>query len=1535
MSGDASLTLYFTNMKRLLSFIISAVLLSAVIVCSAMGSQAHLRKQRLSTPVRTVDKSVSTPKELPKGFHMPVKRSLDRRASSIPYKGLEVRPDTRRKTEGKMSAASELPQLVGSVVYDYGENSNPDGLYRIEDGKATLMFPYNQLSANGGGVEIDGLYYLTYYYEFWDMIFVDIAAYSIADGSEVAIMMGQNDNIASDIAVDPTTGTVYAITLNQDLTGYQLSRMTYTTTGVTTTEIAPLDGDWNALACDASGQLYAICSYGKEVGGKFVVDSSTLCRLDKTTGEVAVVGPTGQAPQYQSSATIDPATGRMFWCVCPPAGQSVLCEVDLATGEATELFAFADNDQVTGMYVSTASSQDKVPAAATGLTVDFPDCSLTGTVSFEIPAFTFDGTPALGSVDYEILANESVAATGTSAYGEHVTADITLPAAGDYTFTVAVSNDVGKSKLTQISKFIGNGVPEKTSSATLSYANGVMTVRWKPVTATVDGGYIDPADVTYSVSRFPGNVKVASFIPETSFSETIEEPKALTDFYYVVVAHNGNSVSAETRSNVITLGSIIPPYANNFNIPASLAGFTIIDGNQDGKSWEYNDYAVRMVYNTSVKMDDWLITPSLYLEKGKTYQVGLKAWGYDPSYPERLEVKWGAGPTTDMMTGTVIEPTVVNVRITSPLELTGYIAPESDGSYYLGIHGISDADRFYLNIDDLTVSEGTSTEVPEAPTGLKAVADENGNLSAVISFRTPLYDVAGNRLTSLTSAEVRRGDSVVKTFDEPRPDEELSFTDEVDTDGTYVYTIQCHNGAGSGRSADVKVFIGVDVPVNPENVRIAETSVPGEVTVSWDPVDRGQGGNPVNPALVQYYVGENDGIVWVPVTEKGNQTSVTFRGVPEGEQKFVQYAVFAETSGGMSASLTPVIAAGTPFTGIEESFAGGYFEYPWSVSFSDMDGEWGVYEDNYLDGCVSQDGDNGFAGMQGSLAGSTSALISAKFRIERATTPGLMLYAYNILGDNGKKDTNTLDLYVREVPSGEWTLLSHSVIHELGDGQPGWQPLFVSLAGHTGKDLQLRIQATSQEYMYTLIDNIRIGNIPADDLGIHTISAPSTVLCGADYHVDVEVVNLGTADAGRFDVTLYADGEEVETRTVDALASGAGISLGFERTMDPLVEQPVNYHAAVSYIPDEETGNNVSRIVAVEPLQSKLPAVESVRGKLTAEGVELSWDEPDMENIPAMTSVVDFEDGGSFDMSYAGWTFVDRDDFPVGGFQGTDIPGITTGVTKMAFMLFDASVEPFNMNHTFDAFSGFKYLAAMFRQDDGTADDWAISPLLDGFAQTVTFMAKSYAEQYPEKIEMYYSTGSLDPADFVKVGETVDRVPGEWTRYSFDIPVGAKHFAVRSMATGGFMLMLDDFTFAAKDQMANLDLKGYDVYRDGRRINGEEPCGETSFTDAEMEEGSHSYRIVAVYDSGISAPSAPLDIVYSGIDTVKKGSLAVTGGEGVISIEGADGRCVRIVSADGKVLFSTPHATSLAVSADRGVYIVKVGDRLVKKVVVK
>ena len=67
-----------------------------------------------------------------------------------------------------------------------------------------------------------------------------------------------------------------------------------------------------------------------------IADDGCLYTVEPATGECKLIGSTGiTGLQYSQSATIDVATGRMFWSMMDSSKRSALYEVNLQTGQAT------------------------------------------------------------------------------------------------------------------------------------------------------------------------------------------------------------------------------------------------------------------------------------------------------------------------------------------------------------------------------------------------------------------------------------------------------------------------------------------------------------------------------------------------------------------------------------------------------------------------------------------------------------------------------------------------------------------------------------------------------------------------------------------------------------------------------------------------------------------------------------------------------------------------------------------------------------------------------------------------------------------------------------------------------------------------------------------------------------------------------------------------------------------------------------------------------------------------------------------------
>lgn len=1447
-------------------------------------------------------------------------------------------------------ADAQMPTIYGSVFNndDIYAGTATTGLYELPKSEGPTSFLFPAQGANGGGVCLRGAYRSVNYMDYWGMLIISYVSNDMDEG-QVLGMSNTNDlSVIGAYALDPTSDaadpTVYGITFNTAGTAKQLSIMEFTDSEVSSTLVAPVDGYWNSIAFDGQGQLYGITYDVEPQGNDFLVTNAFLNKVDKTTGEVTLVAEiTGApAPQYMSSCCIDPKTGKMYWNVCPADNCSYMYEVDLTTGVAQLLYQLPGNDEIMGMFIPAPPAEDGAPAACENVELNFDGSSLSGNVSLTTPATFFDGTAGSGELIITVLVDGEQMGYAEAAWGEdiEVPVDLTQLGAGKHTFLVFPSNEVGMGPKTKIKDvWIGADTPMATT-ATLAYVDGNMEISWLPVTASVNGGYLDLDNLTYTV-RDKDGVAVAEGLTGTSYSQAVAEPDGIVSYFYTVEVVCGDLVSAAAKTNAIVLGSIVPPYVPDF-LTAGLDGWTLIDANEDGRIWTVmNDGAdvgaVRVTYNNALAMDDWLITPPLRLEAGKAYRVSFDSKAYGEMFHERIEVKFGKSNTVDGMTETLVEPT--ELVSGNYVNFSNMLIPEEDGLYYVGFHGISDKNKLYLYVNNIKIEAAVSAFTPGLVSNLTATSDPTGANRCTVSFNAPDKTMNGQDLASLTKVEVLRDGDLVKTFEAPGVGAALSFVDEMEAGGNVTYSVVGHNAEGEGLTATVSAFVGFDIPAPVTSASIVGTDVDGQAKVSWEPVTTDIHGLTFPEGKVTYTLATYNGSGWVPFVEGIEGTSYTYQAVEAGKQEFVQVGVFAiSEAGNGTGAATEMIPLGTPYNGLYESCAGGRFGYIWGSSPING-GNIRIYTDESLQQVTSQDNDGGFVSFYSGTLDGGAEFFSGLISLEKMVNPGLTFFAFNSMnvGEDGTetRNINEISVSVKEFGSTDWVeIMAPATVDELCGGVANaWSRIAVPLEAYAGKKIQICITGITKVFVNTLIDNIRVASTLDNDLHALAVTAPAKVKCGEKYNVSVNVVNDGALDAAAFSVELYADGDPVASKEVGNLASSASTTVGFECTMSALATEPVSLSARVVYTADENDANNLTSSVEVVPVLSKLPGVENFDGSCDNGTVMLTWDEPNLEGGDPERITVGFEDGEAFLPEYGDWTFVDGDGCPVGGFYGLTLPGIISGYTSGSFWIWDQ--KAMTPNPTFDAHSGDKYLFSLFRQDNGTVDDWAISPQLTGEAQTISFWAKSYDAQYPEAIRVCYSTGGKDVTDFVEIeGAAVEAVPGVWTEYTVELPEGAKYFAINSCATDSYMLMIDDVTFTPAVFVSTLQIAGYNVYRDGVKINSE-PVAECGYADSDVEAGKEYHYVVTVIytDRGESVPSNEVVLTPSGVDSLVTGDISIKVVDNKVVVFNAEGRAVVVSSANGSVVYSGMGELKTEITLDAGVYVVKAGNKVVKVIV--
>ena len=1477
-----------------------------------------------------------------------------------------------------------LPRIIASV-YDY--TTNTIGMYRLPEVAGGEMEKVADISSYYGGAMHNGIYYACHdgrYEEYWD---TDndphghkIQAYDINTWEPVGTEKYFADYRSSDMAIHPVTGKAYAFcdygSMMYHL--YQLDLQAGTETDLSGNLTIMPEESSRALAFNDEGVLYGVTR-----AGKFGIVDLTNGK-NSSTYDLGLEG----SSQFGWTADFDPDTQQFIFifngnnATTGYNNKSIIYSIDPATGTMTELAQFTDKC-ITSMFIAADPVADGAPGAVTGVAGSFPGGALTGTVAFTMPSALHDGTPASGTADWTVADGDAIVASGTAAYGTNVSAPVTVTAGGKHNFVIRASNSAGEGKKERLSMWVGPDVPKAPESVTVDYNEdeSLFTVSWTAVTEGANGGYVDPQAIRYTVTRNPGGVSVAENVAGLATTHTYA-PAGIEHVAFEVRASQGEQLSEAAVSDPVVTGTLALPYDMTATEGSYTENWTILDANNDGRTWEYSYHTIKYTYHSSNSADDWLISPPIKGYAGCKHKVRLSVyahgWSAPSNFPEKIEVKTGTTPTAAGMTKTVVAPTVVDAISDAPQIIEFDIEPDQDGKFFLGLHAISDPDQYYLYINGLTITAPVSSEAPGAVTDLALAADPSGALKVTGSGKAPLQTSNGHTLPSITKIDVMRDGVTVATVNNPVPGAEFTFTDEnIPEEGLKNYTAVAYAGEMAGDVCDpVQVYAGINYPGEITGLTIAEGSVPGEITVNWDALEVDRDGFPLKGDVTYalevypdnaYYHGNK-------TYEDIEGTSYTFTPMFDNgrDYGFVYVKVWARNSKGSGYFAKSVnIPVGTPCAmPFGESFPDYSLEHPWgdgasngpqiasitdderALSFQQFNGWNRMMDRSFNADYGAQDGDNGFAGMfgwsyvedeAGNYHNEWNELISPKLSLAGDAKPVLTFYTFNWLNENGK-DMN--ELAVDVVADGVRRNVRDIVIGDLGNTQ-AWEFVAVDLSEYAGKTVYLIFKGTIKAhgdngYNWILLDNIDISSVAGTDIAVDGLVVPVQAAPGEEFTVKARVTNLGASAVNAPRAILTKNGEKVAEKDLEPLPFSSSTEVEFTHILS--VNDPVGnvMQVSVEAEGDENPDNNITAPATVGRNLQLLPEPRNVR---LADGNTLEWDNPDMAAALPAPFTDDFESYG--DTEYSGlftteagdWVFVDVDQAPIGGivssstFEIIEFPGIPNH-SKQSWWVQSRLFEEFNNDYF--GYSGLQYLANMYVVNDAfnkavQQDDWAISPLLCGKEQMISLMARSYDRYTPETIELLWSDGSLNPADFTLV-RRIERMSGDWTQYIFVVPEGARRFAIRgcSFAEGGTnQTFVDDVTFVpATGAPLDLELLGFNIYSGNTRLNSA-PAKDLSLA-LENYDADNVYSVSAVYDKG---ESRAVRLGETALGSISAAGVKVSAAPGLIIIDGLDNDTYTVVNPAGITVASANASGRATVAVTPGVYLVKVGATAVKTVV--
>ena len=990
---------------------------------------------------------------------------------------------------------------------------------------------------------------------------------------------------------------------------------------------------------------------------------------------------------------------------------------------------------------------------------------------------------------------------------------------------------------------------------------------------------------------------VADVAPGSERTIVDNEEKGLTigTHKYQVIPYNANGIGQKSEEvSVLVTAALSVPYT--FDLTQDQTGlFTIIDNNEDGKTWSFSSSIGTIYsYSSTNQGDDYLVSPVFNLEAGKSYKVTVNAKSYNASYTERFEVKVGKVATAEGLNITAIGPT--EVSSTEADDFEGEFTVDEAGQYFIAIHAISDPDNWRLVVNSLSIEKGLEPTAPAAPE-LAVTPAAEGAKSAKIEVTAPSMTIGGDELTAenLSKIEILRDNELLTTLN-VLPGNVAEYTDENVSDTLYTYQAIPYDAAGNAgkKSEKVTVYVGVDSPADVQNFHVKSTTATS-ITFAWDAATGAHGGY-VDPTTMKYEISTlkieqsifgSYLVVDQAIADVTGQTELTIDfPVDEGEQAYQYFGISANDG---KAATDATLAYSAVFVGapldipLFESFEGKSLHYAWSCN-----GGLGVSTN-------SSDEDGVALKLYNNGNGEQVYFMLDKVDLTTAANPTLLLDV---------RSESTDKVYgIGSVDNGDVQVLAQANV--TADYTTFKVPLtsIMTAQRFSSVGIVANIETPSvQNYEDTLIiDNIRIVDLYQYDLAID-VKADATVQAGSNAKIVAKVTNNGENAANGYTVIVKAGSKVLLDQTVNETLLPFK-STEFETELPTTIfseEGDVDILALVSFENDLVEDNDLSTAtISVKTSKAAQPTNLAAQQNENEDKVTMTWTAPDTSASQQEDDFSSYANGANATGDLGNWTVVNANGGTKGSlFEDLELPSHGKAT---AWEVFNLATYGGN-SETFAGADGNvdnNYLISLYNAtSEGyvDCDDWLISPELPGVAQTLTFDVKAFNDYGAQTYQVLYSTTGKEIADFQLIQEVPDN-GGAWSKVSYELPEGTKYFAIRNVTNGdnGFILAVDNISYL----VGGSEPVGYNVYVDEEFVK---TATETTATVEFTQTKEYKLSVTAVYPGEVE--SKPVSITVS----------LTTGIEQLI----ATGKTIKVYTLDGKYIGTMNNTESLK----KGAYII-------------
>ncbi len=227
------------------------------------------------------------------------------------------------------------------------------------------------------------------------------------------------------------------------------------------------------------------------------------------------------------------------------------------------------------------------------------------------------------------------------------------------------------------------------------------------------------------------------------------------------------------------------PYTMGFEPADDFSGWKIEDANADENTWDF--YATdgntepgvaKYYYNSTNAANDWLFSTCIELVAATTYHISFY-YKTSASFPEKLKLLMGDEQTISAMTTTIVD--LGEITEADYVESSTDFTVPNSGVYFFAWYAYSDADEYYICVDDISIEEGS---------GIK----ENSDNTSVNIYPNPAKD-----LINIKSSDNIENIKIYNTigqlvFDEMINDNSVQINTSEYKSGVYFIKIRTKDG---------------------------------------------------------------------------------------------------------------------------------------------------------------------------------------------------------------------------------------------------------------------------------------------------------------------------------------------------------------------------------------------------------------------------------------------------------------------------------------------------------------------------------------------------------------------------------------------------------------------------------------------------------------------------------------------------------------------------------------------------------------------